>query len=326
MINQKSYMNKISKNGRTLPDETRLGCVSLTVADLERSLGFYEHVLGFQLHRREGEHAYLGAGREDLVALTELPGAHQPGRASGLYHFAILVPSRLALAQSLRNMIAMGAPITGFADHLVSEAVYLPDPDGNGIEIYRDRPRSDWEFQGEVLKMGNEPLDTDALLAELQTETSSWVGLQPETVLGHMHLQVDSLPEAQEFYQRVLGFDLVMNYHHSVGFLSAGGYHHHIAINTWHSLGAPPPADGTTGLRYYSVVLPGVREMESLVSRLEQAGAAHEMQLGSLSVRDPSQNRILFTVAGNGGVIKKAQGNAFLNQELMEQISMAIEI
>jgi len=157
----------------------------------------------------------------------------------------------VALAQSLRNLITAGAAITGFADHLVSEAIYLSDPDGNGIEIYCDRPRSDWEFQGDVLKMGTEPLDIDALFAERQTETSLWVGLHQETQLGHMHLQVTSLPEAQEFYQRVLGFDLVMNYHHSASFLSAGGYHHHIAINTWHSLGAPPPAEGTTGLQHY---------------------------------------------------------------------------
>ena len=155
------------------------------------------------------------------------------------------------MAQSLRNLITAGAAITGFADHLVSEAIYLSDPDGNGIEIYCDRPRSDWEFQGDVLKMGTEPLDIDALFAERQTETSLWVGLHQETQLGHMHLQVTSLPEAQEFYQRVLGFDLVMNYHHSASFLSAGGYHHHIAINTWHILGAPPPAEGTTGLQHY---------------------------------------------------------------------------
>ena len=316
---------KTEISGRTLPDETRLGCVSLTVADLERSLRFYTQALGFLLHRREGEHSYLGAGREDLVALTELPGAHQPGRASGLYHFAILVPSRLALAQSYRNLTAVGAPITGFADHLVSEAIYLADPDGNGIEIYRDRPRSSWEFEGEVLKMGIEPLDIDALLAELQTETSPWVGLHPETVLGHLHLQVTSLPEAQDFYQRVLGFDLVMNYRHSAAFLSAGGYHHHIALNTWHSLGAPAPAGGTTGLRYYSVVVPGIRDMESLISRIEQAGVNYEMQLGSLSVRDPSENRILITVPGNDGVIKKTQGTAFLNQEMMERISMPLE-
>ena len=312
-------------SGRTLPDETRLGCVSLSVADLERSLPFYTQALGFLLHRREGEHAYLGSGREDLVALTELPGAHQPGRASGLYHFAILVPSRLALAQSYRNLTAVRAPITGFADHLVSEAIYLSDPDGNGIEIYRDRPRSDWEFEGDVLKIGTEPLDTDALFAELQTEGTPLVGLHPETVLGHMHLQVASLPEAQDFYQHVLGFDLVMNYQTSAAFLSAGGYHHHIALNTWHSLGAPAPAAGTTGLWYYSVVLPGIREMESLISRIEQAGVDYEMQLGSLALHDPSQNCILFTVTGDGGVTKTAQGTAFLNQEMMERISMTLE-
>jgi catechol 2,3-dioxygenase len=312
-------------NGRTLPDETRLGNVSLTVADLERSLTFYTQALGFRLHRREGERAYLGAGREDLVALTELHGAHQPGRATGLYHFAILVPTRLALAQSLNNLTTVGAFITGFADHLVSEAIYLSDPDGNGIEIYRDRPRLEWQFEGGLLKMGTEPLDSDALLAELHTETSPWVGLAPETVLGHMHLQVASLAEAQEFYQHVLGFDLVMNIPHSAAFLSAGGYHHHIAINTWHSLGAHPPIHGTTGLRHYSVVLPGIQAMESLVSRVEQAGVNYEIQLGSLSVCDPSENRILFTVAGNGGVIKKAQGIAFLPQEMMKPISMSVD-
>jgi catechol 2,3-dioxygenase len=310
---------------RTLPEETRLGHVSLTVADIERSLAFYTQALGFQVHRREGASIYLGAGNEDLVALTEIPSARQPERATGLYHFAILVPSRQALAQSLYNLAAVGTPITGFADHLVSEAIYLSDPDGNGIEISRDRPRSDWQFGDGVLNMGTEPLNTDALLAELQTETFPWVGLEPETVVGHMHLKVSSLPEATEFYQVVLGFYLVMNIPPSAAFLSAGGYHHHIAVNTWNSLGAPTQADDTTGLRYFTVVLPGIREMELLVTRLEKADVNYENQLGSLSVCDPSGNRILFTVAGNGGVLKKAWGTEFFHQDMVNQVSMSVD-
>jgi catechol 2,3-dioxygenase len=297
-------MNNSQNYKQNLSPATRLGGVHLMVSNLDRSLDFYQQSFGLRLHHREGNHAALGTGGEDLSALTEEVGAHHPGRSTGLYHFAILVPTRLALAKSLRNLINTKAPILGFADHLVSEAIYLTDPDGSGIEIYCDRPRTSWEYQDGVLNMGTEPLDVEGLLAMLDNQNYSWDGLESGTKLGHMHLQVANLAEAQEFYTYVLGFDLVMKYENSAAFLSAGSYHHHIAVNTWQSLGAPAPAPGTTGLRNFSVVLADVEEMEDLIYRLEQFGYPYSASLGGLSVFDPSHNEIVFTLSGNGGILR----------------------
>jgi catechol 2,3-dioxygenase len=166
---------------------TVLGFVSLTVSDLGRSLDFYQVSLGFKLHREEGDTAYLGAGKADLLVLTEIPGAvHLPHR-TGLYHFAILTPSRRGLASVLKNLIEKETPIQGGADHLVSEAIYLTDPEGNGIEIYRDRPRADWEYENDTLKMGTEQLDFQGVLAELDGDSKTWDGMDQKNRLGHMH-------------------------------------------------------------------------------------------------------------------------------------------
>ncbi|MBP7691213.1 MAG: VOC family protein, partial [Anaerolineales bacterium] len=183
----------------TLPAELQLGYVHLNVSNLERALKFYEHALGFRLHRRDGgATAYLGAGGPDLVVLTEQPGALRPRRTTGLYHFAILTPSRPALAHSIQHIAETRTPVQGAADHLVSEALYLPDVDGNGIEIYRDRPRAEWRDAAGNFRMDTLPLDLDGLMRELPA--AAWTGLAPAPVLGHMHLHVRDIPEARAFY------------------------------------------------------------------------------------------------------------------------------
>lgn len=285
----KETLNKIH------PD-TQLGYVHLTVSNLERSVSYYERALGFQFHHKIRESAFLGAGQVDLLVLTEDPGAVSVPKRTGLYHFAILVPSRLVLAQSLKNMINTETKIQGFADHLVSEAIYLADPDGNGIEIYRDRSKSDWEYENGKLKMGTEPLDFEGLLAELNGFQQTWQGLPPETVLGHMHLHVADLPAAQAFYQETLGFDLMVSLYGSAAFLSAGGYHHHVGINTWNGLGAPPPPPGAVGLRYFTINLPDKNELRRLLSRLNDKQVQYETSNGEVFVRDPSENGIKFVV------------------------------
>ena len=284
----------MKKNTNKIHPDISLGYVHLTVSDLERSLRFYERALGFQIHKQEGDNAHLGAGGDNLLVLQEEPGAVKlPGR-TGLYHFAVLVPSRAALAQSLNNLIETETELQGFADHLVSEAIYLADPDGNGIEIYRDRPPSDWEYENGTLKMGTEPFDFEGVLAELQRSPQVWSGLHSETVLGHMHLHVADLGLAQVFYQDVLGFDLVMRAFGSAAFLSAGGYHHHIGINTWNGVGAPAPPPRAAGLRYFTVKLPDEGELDQLVSRLKGAKVAFERRNGGVFVRDPSENGLKF--------------------------------
>lgn len=279
----------------TLPASLTLGLVHLAVAQLERSLEFYQRHLGFQLHRREGATAYLGAGEADLLLLTEQSGARPVFGRTGLYHFAILVPSRVELAQGLRRLAETETPMQGFADHLVSEALYLADPDGNGIELYRDRPRTDWYDARGQFRMGTEPLDVDGLLGELKGGTREWAGLAKGTTLGHMHLKVANIPQAKQFYCEVLGFDLLMNWHNAL-FVSAGGYHHHLGLNTWESAGAPPPPPEATGLRHFTVRLPAA-ELSPVKERVQQAGVTSDDLPNGFRVRDPFQNVLHFVTA-----------------------------
>ena len=275
--------------------DTTVGYVHLTIANLDRSLAFYQDILGFQVHRREGETVYLGAGGPDLLLLTEEPAAQPVSGVTGLYHFAILTPSRLALAQSLRHLAETKTPVQGFADHLVSEAIYLADPDGNGIEIYRDRPRSEWPRQNGQLQMASDPLDIAGILAELEAQPEPWTGLSPQTTLGHIHLHVATIPEAQAFYCDVLGFDLMVRYGPSAGFVSAGGYHHHIGFNTWAGVNAPPPPPGAIGLRYFTINLPDAAALAAVVESIEHAGVAFKEKDDVIFVRDPAQNGIVLT-------------------------------
>lgn len=274
--------------------DTKLGYVHLTVSNLDRSLNYYQRALGFQVHSREGDTAYLGAGRDPLLALTEVAGAKHFPRTTGLYHFAILVPSRTALAKTIQNFIDTQTPIDGASDHLVSEALYLSDPDGNGIEIYRDRPRSEWPFSNGSLQMGSEALDIDDILSV--HDGGAWTGLHPDTILGHMHLHVSTLPESINFYRDVIGFDLVMSYGRQAAFLSAGGYHHHLGVNTWAGVGAQPAPTGSTGLRYWVVRLVEAAERDRLIERLKAANVVYQEEGDTVIVRDPSQNEVRFVV------------------------------
>lgn len=274
---------------------TRLGAVHVTVSNLDRSVAWYQRVLGFKVHARQNAIAELGAGRETLVVLHEQPDARPVRNRTGLYHFAILTPSRQALAEVLRNLIATDTPF-GESDHFVSEALYLSDPDGNGIEVYRDRPRSTWRYANGQIVMGSQPLDHAAIFAELDADTGEWQGLRPATVLGHMHLHVAYLDQAIAFYRDVIGFALMATWQGAAGFLGAGGYHHHLGVNTWAGVGAPPPPPDAAGLRYWTVILPNDQERARLVERLDRAGVAYEARESGLFARDPSQNAILFVV------------------------------
>ncbi|MCK6626032.1 MAG: VOC family protein [Anaerolineae bacterium] len=282
---------------------TTIGYVHLIVANLDRSLAFYQENLGFQLHRRDGDTAYLGAGGPDLLVLTEQPGARTVSGVTGLYHFAILTPSRLALAQSLRHLAETRTPLQGFSDHLVSEAIYLADPDGNGIEIYRDRPRSEWPRQNGQLQMATDPLDVQGILAELETQPAPWAGLEPETTIGHVHLHVATIPSAEAFYVETLGFDLIMRYGPSASFVSAGGYHHHLGLNTWAGVNAPPPPPDAAGLRYFTINLPEASALAAVVERIQQAGLAFQEKDGVVFLRDPAQNGVVLATCQGAGTI-----------------------
>lgn len=283
----------------TLPAELRLGYVHLTISNLDRSLAFYQNVLGFQLHRRSGDTAYLGAGGGDLLALTERPNATRARRTTGLYHFAILVPSRRELAQVIRRVSETRTPAQGASDHLVSEALYLADPDGNGIEIYRDRPRADWPQLNGAVRMDTLPMDIDGVMSELDRQPGDWTGLDAGTVLGHMHLHVRNIPEALAFYREVLGFDLIMSMDTAL-FMSAGGYHHHIGLNTWGTLNAPPAPIDSIGLRYFTIQLPDQSGIDAVIARARSAGATIEDHAAGTLVRDPSGNALVFTTETQG--------------------------
>lgn len=276
----------------SLPNNLSLGSVHLTVGDLERSVGFYERSLGLKVHRREGKTAVMGAGGDDLLVLTEVAGAKKVRNTTGLYHFAILVPRRLELARFLRNLIETQTPVEGFSDHLVSEAIYLPDPDGNGIEVYCDRPRAGWLDKSGKLQMGTEPLDLEDILKELDAHPEPWQGMDKGTVLGHVHLHVRNIPEALKFYTEVVGFDLMFNMGSAL-FVSAGGYHHHLGLNIWAGQGVPPPPPGSVGIRSFIINLPDQGEVDKVLGRLREAQVGVEEHESGFLFRDPSQNGIV---------------------------------
>lgn len=281
-----------------IPAETVPGWIALRVPDLERSLKFYQGLLGLEAQQQGRKVVLSPVGGEALIVLEEKAGlrpslANRP--TTGLYHMAILLPSRPDLARALRHLVETGWPLQGAADHLVSEALYLADPDGNGIEIYRDRPRAEWPQRDGRLQMATEALDARGLMSEIQGEGEDWSGLPSGTRLGHVHLRVASIPDSQTFYCDVLGFDLVTSYGPSAAFVSAGGYHHHIGFNTWESAGAPAAQPDTVGMDYFSLLLPDQAGLEGVATRLGSSGVELQHFDTGYLVRDPSQNAILLT-------------------------------
>jgi catechol 2,3-dioxygenase len=276
---------------------TALGPVRLTVSDLDRSRAFYERAIG--LRPTELDDGTIGLGAAGGPALIELRGDSSAPRlnrrAPGLYHLAILLPTRLDLAFALARLVQAQWPLDGASDHLVSEALYLSDPDGNGIEIYRDRPRADWRYDDGQLRMSTLPLDLNDLAGQLRAATALQAEVPAATRIGHVHLQVSGLAEAEAFYHGVLGFDVVVRGYPGALFVSAGGYHHHIGLNTWHSAGAAPAPAGSVGLRSFTIELPDERELAAVLGRLEAAGIATAGVSGGVLVRDPFDNGVLLS-------------------------------
>lgn len=278
---------------------TRIGYVHLRVSDLERSLTFYLDVLGFRLVSGGAHTATLsangrGPGLIVLTARKDAPG--RPPRTTGLYHLAIRVPNRRTLAMVIRRLQEMQWPVQGYADHDVSEAVYLSDPDGIGIEVYADRPRDEWPLRGGQVEMVTEPLALDRLMHELETWPGDWDGIDPGTDIGHVHLRVSDLDVTRDFYHGVLGLDVMQRIEGAI-FLSAGGYHHHIAGNTWASEGAPRPPADAIGLISFGVFVPDTASLRELAKRLAAAGARTSTEEdGSLRVADPDSIFIEFAI------------------------------
>jgi catechol 2,3-dioxygenase len=269
-----------------------MGAVHLTVADIDRSLDYYRGVIGLDALERSSARLVLGAAGAELLVLMEERGAVPAPGHTGLYHFALLLPERRDLAGWLAHAARNRVPLVGLSDHFVSEAIYLSDPDGHGIEIYWDRPRESWE--GQVgSRMTTMPLDVDSLLGELGDGAESFSGLPHATVMGHVHFKVARIPETIEFYRDVVGFGLMAALGSQAAFLSAGGYHHHVGGNTWESAGAPPPPAGAASLHHATILLPTVEARDEVVARLSEVGQQLEETDEGLLVADPSGNRLL---------------------------------
>ncbi|MCE3200622.1 VOC family protein [Paenibacillus sonchi] len=271
-----------------LPQSLEIGLVQLRVSDLERSLAFYQNVVGLKVLRQNGREVEMTAdGQHVLLVLREIKNARVLRRNSvaGLYHFAILVPDRPSLGLVLRNLIDSGIHI-GQGDHLVSEALYIQDPDNNGIELYRDRPRDTWkhEANGNVV-MTTDPVDVGGLLAA--SEGLSWTGLPAGTVIGHVHFHVGDLGEAKKFYVDTLGFEQTAHYGDAAMFISAGGYHHHMGLNIWAGQGVPAAPADAAGIDYFTLLLPSVQERDLVAERVRSAGYRVDETGGIVTVTDP---------------------------------------
>jgi catechol 2,3-dioxygenase len=269
-----------------------LGPVGLAVASLDRSVDFYQRVIGLEVLERTAGHARLGAGSRLLLMLEERAGAVRDPAAADLFHFALLLPSRAALGRQLNHLLEAGAPLTGASDHNVSEALYLDDPDGHGIELYRDRPRDAWYKDGRF-HLTTERLELSDLVAEGRASARGWSGLEPGTVMGHVHLQAWDLALARRFYEETLGLQVMAAEPHAV-FLSAQGYHHHIAVNDWQRKRRPAaPEAGGIGLLGYEIRLPAGPVLSALAARLPAA----RLEDGALVARDPNGIPIRFVAA-----------------------------
>jgi catechol 2,3-dioxygenase len=279
-----------------LADATRLGKVHLTVTDLERSLAFYEHAIGLQVHGRDGAVAALGAGGEDLVVLHEDPAAKPAGRHGGLYHVALLYPTREELARVAIRLAVTRVPIQGASNHGTHEAIYLPDPDGNGLELAADFPREQWPdiSSPEGYGGGPAPLDLDALLETIAGEDLT-SHAAPGLTIGHIHLHVGDLEAATRFYRDGLGFAVMTDLGTAV-FVSAGGYHHHVGFNVWRGRGVPPVPADALGLRHWTLVVADADELAAVRERLRAIGAPVQQREGAVLAHDPSGTAVLVVV------------------------------
>lgn len=272
---------------------THIGTVSINVLHLERSISFYEKVIGYQLLEKNEYKAVLTVDGKSPSLILNVPDNVAPKlkRTTGLYHFAILLPQRNHLANFLRHLLSLNIPF-GASDHHVSEAIYLDDPDGNGIEVYCDRPDVNWEWVQDRIQMTTERLDGDNLLQAAETK---WSTLPKGTIIGHIHLHVANLEETEHFYKHGLNFDLMIRYPGAL-FMSSGGYHHHLGLNIWNGEGATTPPKNSVGLHWFSLILADEETRERRKHQLEQVGAKVTVKDNYYETIDPSGNVIHLVV------------------------------
>lgn len=281
-------------NFHTKPN-TYVAQVNLKVQDLERSLAFYKEVIGFKVLEQTERTAQLTADGKTILLSIEQPVNVEPkmGRTTGLYHYALLLPKRSNLAKIVQHFMEIGLRF-GSSDHLVSEALYLSDPDGNGIEIYIDREPSEWHWNNGEVEMAVDPLNFPDLLS--MGKQQSWKGLPSRTVMGHIHLHVSELEKTEEFYTKGFGFDVVNRYGNQALFISTGKYHHHIGLNTWNGVGAPAPRENSAGLQAYTLILDNEAARNRVIANLKKIGASVTEENNQFITSDPSGNRIILQI------------------------------
>lgn len=287
--------------------KTLMGAISLKVANLDNQLEFYQKAMGFKLHWREGNKAGLGAGGSDLLLLTEEPNLKKYRGVTGLYHVAYVFPNRRELAIAMARLFAIKYPNSP-TDHILTKTTYLDDLEGNGIELYCESPEDGtWTFKDGKFESfrkdgswsnGREPLDVDALFKHLNEDDRLDAPVPPDMHIGHVHLHVRDIQEAVDFYHGMIGFDMMgMSKEFQMAFVSAGGYHHHLGLNTWQGRGAPPPPPDAVGLRSFTIDLPSQQAYDEVAARVDAAGLPSNQTEAGLLLHDPSQNGVILRVA-----------------------------
>lgn len=295
--------NSETKTGFSIHPATRVGPVSLTVASLENQIAFYQQVLGFVTNWREGNQAVLGTGERELLRLVEQPNIKKYRGVTGLYHFAVLFPNRRELARAMARLFALKYPNYP-TDHIMTKTTYLDDLEGNGIELYCESPEDGWMGMenGEYvarradgsLSNGREALDVDALFGHLKEDDKLDGSIPSETRMGHVHLHVRNIEETIDFYHGLIGFDVMGNAKSMrAAFVSAGGYHHHLGLNTWQGEGAPPPPPDAVGLRYFTIELPNQKALDEVVARIDKTGVPSNQTENGMLLHDPSRNGVI---------------------------------
>ena len=299
--------NSEPKTEFSIHPKTLMGAISLKVANLDNQLEFYQKAMGFKLHWREGHKAGLGAGGADLLQLTEEPDLKKYRGVTGLYHVAYVFPNRRELAIAMARLFAIKYPNSP-TDHIMTKTTYLDDLEGNGIELYCESPEDGtWKFANGKYESyrkdgswsnGREALDVDELFSHITEDDKLDVSIPPETRVGHVHLHVRNVEEAVDFYHGILGFDIMgLAKEYQMGFVSAGGYHHHLGMNTWQGVGAPPPPADAVGLRYFTIDLPDQKAYDEVVARVDAAGIPSNQTEAGLLLHDPSQNGVILRIA-----------------------------
>jgi catechol 2,3-dioxygenase len=257
-----------------IPDNTKIQSVDIKVNDLGRSLEFYNEFIGLKIVETAGKSVYLSAngGNPYLLGLHEDRDAvKEPRGTTGLFHTAIRLPNRKELARVFLRLFERKVKFQGFSDHIVSEAIYLADPEGNGLELYADRPRAEWKYKMGQVEMDTLPLNLNVITDELD-DRDVWNGIHEDTDIGHIHLKVSDLHKAQEIYSMVLGFNITNSIYPGALFFGAGGYHHHIGANTWFTKNGKPASDNSAGLTGFTINMPDEKYLETVKSRAEESG------------------------------------------------------